>query len=114
MFPFSSVSLINSNQPYLSLLLGKDIYKVFHRMPFYNHYDIGFVARSTIDRRGKFKQASNFLCEAQRHRKNNGEVSMAEAHMQEGAHNDNGSRFVMYGNDVIIGDLIVGFIKIST
>jgi cellulose synthase/poly-beta-1,6-N-acetylglucosamine synthase-like glycosyltransferase len=97
---------------HLKGMRSKDVYEVFHRMLFYYHYDIGFVARSTVDRRGKFKKASNLnshlrlaLGAAQRHRESNGETSMAEALMKE-AHNDDGSRFVMFGNDVVIGDLI--------
>ena len=44
---------------HLKGLKSHDIYEVFHRMLFYYHYRIGFVARSTFDRRGKFKKASN-------------------------------------------------------
>jgi hypothetical protein len=33
--------------------------KGLHSKGFYYHYQIGFVARSTVDRRGKFKKASN-------------------------------------------------------
>ena len=44
---------------HLKGLRSKNIYEVFHRMLFYYHFQIGWVSRSTIDRRGKFKKASN-------------------------------------------------------
>lgn len=44
---------------HLKGLSSCSVYKVFHQMLFYYHYDIGFVARSTFDCRRKFKKASN-------------------------------------------------------
>ena len=87
-----------------------NVYEVFHRMLFYYHYKIGFVARSTVDRRGKFKKASNLnahlqlaLGAAQLNEKQG--VGFDEALMRESHHKD-GSRFVMFGNDVKLGELI--------
>lgn len=81
-------------------------------MLFYYHYNIGFVARSTIDRRGKFKKASNLnshlrlaLGAAQLQENEGGEITYEEALLHE-SHNDDGSRFVMFGNSVQLGDLI--------
>jgi cellulose synthase/poly-beta-1,6-N-acetylglucosamine synthase-like glycosyltransferase len=88
-----------------------NVYEVFHRMLFYYHYDIGFVARSAVDRRGKFKKASNLnahlrlalgatqLTEAE------ADLSFSEALLRE-SHRKDGSRFVMFGNDIKLGALI--------
>jgi hypothetical protein len=48
-----------ASRSHLKGLRSRDVYDAFHRMLYYYHYDIGFVARSTFDRRGKFKKASN-------------------------------------------------------
>lgn len=97
---------------HLKGLRSKDVYEVFHRMLYYYHYDIGFVARSTVDRRGKFKKASNLnthlrlaLGAQQRFEKENGEVPYEQAMLEE-VHNDDGSRTVMFGNDIRLGHLI--------
>jgi hypothetical protein len=45
-----------ASRRHLKGLRSKDVYEVFHRMLYYYHHNIGFVARSTIDRRGKFKK----------------------------------------------------------
>jgi cellulose synthase/poly-beta-1,6-N-acetylglucosamine synthase-like glycosyltransferase len=108
-------------------------------MLYYYHHDIGFVARSTVDRRGKFKKASNLnshlqlaLGAAQLVEQNNPKnknntknassnnsnndddsslsngnhkFTFQEALLAE-SHNANGSRFVMFGNDISIGHLI--------
>ena len=43
---------------HLKGLSSQAVYEVFHRMLYYYHYKIGFVARSTFDRRGKFKKVN--------------------------------------------------------
>ena len=101
-----------ASRRHLKGLRSKDVYEVFHRMVFYYHFDIGFVARSTIDRRGKFKKASNLNSHlrlalgASQIAKDNSEISFDEALMEE-SHNDDGSRYVMFGNNIRLGHLIV-------
>lgn len=96
---------------HLKGLSSRSVYEVFHRMLFYYHYDIGFVARSTWDRRGKFKKASNLnshlrlVWGAKQTAQAEG-VSLTEA-LIDCSHNPNGSRFTMFGGDVNIGDLII-------
>jgi len=96
---------------HLKGLSSRSVYEVFHRMLFYYHYDIGFVARSTWDRRGKFKKASNLnshlrlVWGAQQTAQSEG-VSLIEA-LTNCSHNADGSRFTMFGGDVNIGDLII-------
>lgn len=100
-----------ASRRHLKGLRSKDVYEVFHRMLYYYHFDIGFVARSTVDRRGKFKKASNLNSHlrlalgAQQRVSQEDNLTMAQALIEE-AHNDDGSRFVMFGNNVVIGDLI--------
>lgn len=101
-----------ASRRHLKGLRSKDVYEVFHRMLYYYHYNIGFVARSTVERRGKFKKASNLnshlrlaLGAQQLVETENGEIDMETALLDE-AHNSDGSRYVMFGNDVGIGDLI--------
>ena len=96
---------------HLKGLSSRAVYEVFHRMLFYYHYDISFVARSTYDRRGKFKKASNLnshlrlawgaqqLAEAEN-------ITFEEALIQ-ASHNPDGSRFSMFGGNIKIGDLII-------
>eukprot|EP00977_Amphora_coffeiformis_P015377 scaffold4510_cov183-Amphora_coffeaeformis.AAC.62 len=87
-----------------------NVYEVFHRMLFYYHYKIGFVARSAVDRRGKFKKASNLNSHLQlalgaAQLTDTEGMSFHEALMKESHHKD-GSRFVMFGNDIKLGHLI--------
>ena len=100
-----------ASRKHLKGLRGRDIYEVFHRMLFYYHYDIGFVARSTIDRRGKFKKASNLnshlrLAFGAAQLEMSSDISFEQALLNE-AHHDDGSRIIMFGNDIRIGDLIL-------
>lgn len=94
---------------HLKGLSSQAVYEVFHRMLYYYHYKIGFVARSTFDRRGKFKKASNCNSHlrlswgAEQLSEADG-ISFEEA-LIENSHNSDGSRFVMFGGDVSIGDL---------
>jgi hypothetical protein len=80
-------------------------------MLFYYHYDVGFVARSTLDRRGKFKKASNlnshlrFVWGAQQIAKAE-KMTYGQALIQ-ASHNEDGSRFTMFGGNITIGDLIL-------
>jgi hypothetical protein len=99
-----------ASRRHLKGLRSRDVYEVFHRMIFYYHFDIGFVARSTVDRRGKFKKASNLnshlrLSLGAMQLAADHDLSLEEAFMTE-SHNEDGSRYVMFGNDVRIGDLI--------
>lgn len=101
-----------ASRSHLKGLRSRDVYDVFHRMLYYYHYDIGFVARSTLDRPGKFKKASNLnshlrlaLGAQQRVQENPEDWSYEDAMLQE-VHNEDGSRFAMFGNDVRIGHLI--------
>ena len=85
-------------------------YEAFHRMLFYYHYDIGFVARSTVDRRGKFKKASNLNSHLQlalgaAQASEAEDLSFEEALIRESHHKDK-SRFIMFGNDVKLGEFI--------
>lgn len=96
---------------HLKGLKSSCVYEVFHRLLFYYHYDIGFVARSTWDRRGKFKKASNLnshlrLVWGGEQIVEKNKISLEEALIQV-SHNADGSRFVMFGNDVSIGHLII-------
>lgn len=96
---------------HLKGLSSRAVYEVFHRMLFYYHYDIAFVARSTYDRRGKFKKASNLnshlrLVWGARQLAESEKMSFDEALIQS-SHNTDGSRFSMFGGNVKIGDLIV-------
>lgn len=96
---------------HLSGLRSKNIKEVFNRMIFYYHNKIGFVARSTLDRRGKFKKASNInthlrlVFGAQQITEETGK-NFEDALLQVG-HNDDGSRDVMFGGNVAIGELII-------
>lgn len=99
-----------ASRRHLKGLRSKDVYEVFHRMIFYYHFDIGFVARSTVDRRGKFKKASNLnshlrlsLGAAQLSIDQN--IPFEDALLAE-SHNEDGSRYIMFGNDIKMGDLI--------
>jgi Glycosyl transferase family group 2 len=101
-----------ASRSHLKGLRSRDVYEVFHRMLYYYHYDIGFVARSTLDRRGKFKKASNLnshlrlaLGAQQRVQEHPEDLSYEDAMLQE-VHNEDGSRFAMFGNDVRIGHLL--------
>ena len=95
---------------HLKGLRSKNIYEVFHRMLFYYHFQIGWVSRSTIDRRGKFKKASNLNTHL---RLNFGAEDLAkstgksfEDALLEVSHSDDGARYIMFGNNVRIGHLI--------
>jgi len=96
---------------HLKGLKSHSVYEVFHRMLFYYHYEIGFVARSTWDRRGKFKKASNLnshlrlVWGADQVAKSN-DLSLEDA-LHQVSHNADGSRDVMFGNNVSIGHLII-------
>lgn len=101
-----------ASRRHLKGLRSRDVYEVFHRMLYYYHFDIGFVARSTVDRRGKFKKASNLnshlrlaLGAQQRAAQSDGSLTVDQALLEE-AHNEDGSRYVMFGNDVVVGHLI--------
>eukprot|EP00934_Nitzschia_sp_Nitz4_P007226 Nitzschia sp. Nitz4//scaffold7_size249615//86824//89908//NITZ4_001163-RA/size249615-processed-gene-0.135-mRNA-1//1//CDS//3329558400//7216//frame0 len=96
---------------HLKGLSSRSVYEVFHRMLFYYHYDIGFVARSTHDRRGKFKKASNVnthlrLVWGAEQIAISENISFAQG-LVEASHHADGSRFTMFGGDVSIGDLII-------
>jgi hypothetical protein len=96
---------------HLKGLSSHSVYEVFHRMLFYYNYGIGFVARSTWDRRGKFKKASN-LNSHLRLVWGAGQIASAEnisfdESLVQTSHNRDGSRFTMFGNDISIGDLII-------
>lgn len=101
-----------ASRRHLKGLRSKDVYEVFHRMIYYYNFDIAFVARSTVDRRGKFKKASNLNSHlrlafgAQQLVDEDPSLTFEDALMQE-SHNDDGSRYVMFGNDVKLGDLIL-------
>jgi cellulose synthase/poly-beta-1,6-N-acetylglucosamine synthase-like glycosyltransferase len=92
-------------------LRSKNIIEVYNRMVFYYQNKIGFVSRSTLDRRGKFKKASNInthlrlVFGAQNITESIGKNF--EDALLEVAHNEDGSRDIMFGNNVVIGDLIV-------
>mmetsp|Transcript_16656 Transcript_16656/g.34163 ORF Transcript_16656/g.34163 Transcript_16656/m.34163 type:complete len:974 (-) Transcript_16656:115-3036(-) len=94
---------------HLKGLSSKAVYEVFHRMLYYYHHEIGFVARSTLDRRGKFKKASNLnshlrLAWGAQQLMELDDFTFDEA-LIENAHNSDGSRFVMFGGDIEIGEL---------
>lgn len=96
---------------HLKGLDSKSIVEVFNRMLFYYRHNIGWVARSTIDRRGKFKKASNLNTHL---RLVFGAQQMSEETKKpfpeclvRVAYNDDGSRNVMFGGNVQIGTLIV-------
>jgi cellulose synthase/poly-beta-1,6-N-acetylglucosamine synthase-like glycosyltransferase len=100
-----------ASRRHLSGLRSKNIVEVFQRMLFYYHNKIGFVARSTIDRRGKFKKASNInthlrlVFGAMQITEDSGK-NFDDA-LLEVAHNEDGSRSVMFGGNVAIGDLVI-------
>ncbi|KAL3939477.1 MAG: hypothetical protein SGBAC_005806 [Bacillariaceae sp.] len=104
---------------HLKGLQSKSVYEVFHRMLFYYHFKVGFVARSTWDRPGKAKRASNLNShmrlvwgarQQQQQQQQQGSSSSSSAYRQalhQESHNADGSRFIMFGNDVSIGQLLV-------
>jgi cellulose synthase/poly-beta-1,6-N-acetylglucosamine synthase-like glycosyltransferase len=96
---------------HLKGLSSKSVYEVFHRMLFYYHYNIGFVARSTWDRRGKFKKASNLNSHLRlvwgAEQVAGAEGTTYEEGLIENSHNSDGSRFTMFGGDISIGHLII-------
>ena len=94
---------------HLKGLSSKAVYEVFHRMLYYYHNNIGFVARSTYDRRGKFKKASNLnshlrLAWGAEQLSEADNMSFEDA-LIENSHNSDGSRFIMFGGDIRIGEL---------
>jgi len=94
---------------HLKGLSSKAVYEVFHRMLYYYHNNIGFVARSTYDRRGKFKKASNLnshlrLAWGAEQLSEVDKMSFEDA-LIENSHNSDGSRFIMFGGDIKIGEL---------
>jgi cellulose synthase/poly-beta-1,6-N-acetylglucosamine synthase-like glycosyltransferase len=96
---------------HLKGLDSKSIVEVFNRMLFYYRHEIGWVSRSTIDRRGKFKKASNInthlrLVFGAQQISQETKKPLAECLVQ-CAHNDDGSRHVMFGNNIMIGHLMV-------
>jgi cellulose synthase/poly-beta-1,6-N-acetylglucosamine synthase-like glycosyltransferase len=103
-----------ASRHHLKGLRSRSVYEVFHRMLYYYHYEIGFVARSTVDRRGKFKKASNLnshlrlaLGAAQLvSESNEGEFCDFESALLNESHNEDGSRYMMFGNDIRLGHLI--------
>ena len=96
---------------HLKGLRSHSIYEVFHRMLFYYHYQIGFVARSTVDRRGKFKKASNLNSHLRlvwgADQLVDAEGMRLDQALLDGSHNSDGSRYVMFGNNIAIGHLII-------
>jgi len=104
-------SVPRASRRHLKGLRSKHVYEVFHRMLYYYHYDIGFVARSTIDRRGKFKKASNLnthlrLALGAAQLQADEEAFTFEEALRNESHNEDGSRYIMFGNDVKLGHLI--------
>jgi hypothetical protein len=104
----------SASRRHLKGLSSKSVYEVFHRMLFYYHYEIGFVARSTWDRRGKFKKASNlnthlrlFWGAEQLAKAQSAEDMTVDEALIQASHNLDGSRFTMFGNDISIGHLII-------
>lgn len=94
---------------HLKGLSSKAVYEVFHRMLYYYHNNIGFVARSTFDRRGKFKKASNLnshlrLVWGAEQLVELDKMSFEDA-LIENSHNSDGSRFIMFGGNIRIGEL---------
>lgn len=94
---------------HLKGLSSKAVYEVFHRMLYYYHNNIGFVARSTFDRRGKFKKASNLnshlrLVWGAEQLSEIDNMSFEDA-LIENSHNSDGSRFIMFGGNIRIGEL---------
>lgn len=90
---------------------SKSIVEVFNRMLFYYRHNIGWVARSTIDRRGKFKKASNINTHLrlvfgarQMSEETNKTFTECLVHV---AYNEDGSRNIMFGGNVKIGALTV-------
>lgn len=99
-----------ASRRHLKGLHSRSVYEVFHRMLFYYHYQIGFVARSTVDRRGKFKKASNLnshlrLALGAAQVEDAKGLSFQDA-IRQNSHNDDGSRYIMSGGDIRIGALI--------
>mmetsp|Transcript_14681 Transcript_14681/g.35801 ORF Transcript_14681/g.35801 Transcript_14681/m.35801 type:complete len:1054 (+) Transcript_14681:200-3361(+) len=96
---------------HLKGLSSKNVYEVFHRMLFYYHYNIGFVARSTWDRRGKFKKASNINTHLRlvwgAEQLAGAEGITYEEALMDNCHTPEGGRFTMFGGDVSIGNLIL-------
>ena len=97
---------------HLKGLRSKNVHEAFHRMLFYYHYNIGWVARGTIDPRGKFKKASNLnshlrlVFGAKQLIEPTQKNSFDEALLQL-SHDQRSSRHIMHGNNVRIGSLIV-------
>mmetsp|Transcript_22379 Transcript_22379/g.62154 ORF Transcript_22379/g.62154 Transcript_22379/m.62154 type:complete len:790 (-) Transcript_22379:1563-3932(-) len=103
-------SIPRASQTHLRGMRSKNVYEAFYRLLFYYHYNIGFVARSTVDRRGKFKKASNLNSHLQlalgaQQLVEKKEMLFADALLKE-SYNCDGSRHVMFGNNVKLGHLI--------
>lgn len=83
------------------------LYKVYQRMAYYNYYNLGFVARSTLNRRGRFKKAGNMnthlrLAFGADQLSKTMNISFDEA-VEQLSHTSYGLRTVMHGNDIEIG-----------
>ena len=101
------------SRQHLKGLNCNSVYEVFHRMLFYYHFQIGFIARSTWDRPGKSKKASNLNAHMrlvwgakQQIEDNKSRLSFDQV-LHQMSHNSDGSRFIMFGNDISVGELLV-------
>lgn len=101
-------SVPRPSRMHLKGLQSRSVYEVFHRMLFYYHFRIGFVARSTWDRPGKAKRASNLNSHMRLvwGAKQKEDIPYPQA-LHQMSHNADGSRFIMFGNDISIGQLLV-------
>lgn len=98
---------------HLKGLRSKAVHEAFLRLLFYYHYKIGFVARSALGRHGKSRTESNLnshlrlaLASMQRQENEGDELSFEDA-LLEISHHDDGSRHIMFGNNVSLGKLII-------
>ena len=89
----------------------ENLEEVIRRLLFYSKHDIGFVARSTLDRRGKFKKASNLnthlrlafgALQIQDEKRMTWEDAIKIA-----SRDDHGQLIVFCSNNIQIGSLIV-------
>jgi cellulose synthase/poly-beta-1,6-N-acetylglucosamine synthase-like glycosyltransferase len=89
----------------------ENLEEVIRRLLFYFKHDIGFVARSTLNRRGKFKKASNLNTHL---RIAFGARDIQDEHMMGWndainllTQDDNGQQAVFCSSNIQIGDLVV-------
>ena len=95
----------------IKLIKKDNLIKAFDRMAYYNYHNIGFVARSTLNRRGKFKKAGNMnahlrLAFGAEQLAHSSGLTFHEAAEQLVGADGSSAPSIIFGNDISIGDVI--------